>query len=92
MNQDGADGTVLAVSGNYAVVRLPGRNFPAAAIQGDSLKILQETVRELSDCLAAGDLAEAAFPLNDVAATIAEMLEVYEGAARDLGLELPYFS
>ncbi|MFB7784063.1 hypothetical protein ACFC1D_15315 [Streptomyces vinaceus] len=92
MNHNEDIGPILAVSGNYAVVQLPSRNSPAAAIQGDSLKILQETVKELSDCLATGDLEEARFPLNEIVTTISEMVSTYEDAARDLGFKLPYHS
>ncbi|MFD4241108.1 DUF6959 family protein [Streptomyces sp. NPDC058525] len=92
MNQNGTIGPILAVSGNYAVVQIPNRNSPAAAIQGDSLKILQETVKELTDCLTAGDLEEAQFPLQEIATTISEMIATYEDAARELDFKLPYHS
>ncbi|MFD0268686.1 DUF6959 family protein [Streptomyces sp. NPDC127106] len=90
MNQHEAIGPILAVSGNYAVIQIPSRNSPAVAIQGDSLKILQETVKELTDYLAAGDLEEARFPLNEITDTISEMISTYEDAARELGFKLPY--
>ncbi|WP_424210832.1 DUF6959 family protein [Streptomyces sp. BI20] len=83
-------GRILEIFGNYSVIQVPGRNHPAVAIQGDSLKILQETVRELSDCLAVENLQEARFPLQEIIDTLAEMISVYESAARRSGFDLPY--
>jgi hypothetical protein len=36
MNEQANSAAILAVAGNYAVVQVPGRNFPAVAVQGDS--------------------------------------------------------
>ncbi|GLY50302.1 hypothetical protein [Lentzea sp. NBRC 102530] len=81
---------VLAVDGNFAVVQLPGRNFPAAAIQGDSLSVLRDTIKELSGCLAEGDLDEAEHPLAEIESVISAMMSTYEDASRERGFKLPY--
>ncbi|HEX7304062.1 DUF6959 family protein [Lentzea sp.] len=81
---------VLATTGNFAVVQLPGRNFPAAAIQGDSLSMLRDTVKELSECIAGGDLDEARYPLAEIESVISAMMSTYEDAARVCGFTLPY--
>ncbi|MEV7729607.1 hypothetical protein AB0P15_33545 [Streptomyces sp. NPDC087917] len=91
MDAEGETASVLAVAGNYAVVKLPKRNFPAAAIQGDSLKILQGTLQELAENLDAGDLSEARFVAGEVASVISDMLSVYEAASREKGFALPYY-
>ncbi|MFJ9343781.1 DUF6959 family protein [Streptomyces sp. NPDC101733] len=83
--------SVLAVAGNYAVIKLDTRNFPASAIQGDSLKILQGTLKEITENLDAGDVDEARLCLTSVESVIADMLAVYESASREQGFELPYY-
>ncbi|CAL9660522.1 hypothetical protein SUDANB95_06957 [Actinosynnema sp. ALI-1.44] len=82
---------VLAIEGNYAVVHVPGRNFPALAIHGDSLSVLEDSVRELTGLLAAGDVGEAWHALEEVSATVRAMLATYEQASRDRGFKLPYY-
>lgn len=92
MDRQGETALVLALAGNYAVVQIDGRRFPAAVIQGDSLKILQETVKELSGYLETGDLEEAKFPLAEIESVISGILSVYEDASRECGFELPYYT
>lgn len=82
--------SVLKIDGNYAVVHIAGRNFPAASIQGDSLKALLGVVHELSENLDSGDIEEARFPLAEIESVISGMLSVYEDASRSCGFELPY--
>ncbi|MDC0772760.1 DUF6959 family protein [Streptomyces sp. HD] len=81
---------VLAISGNYAVVHIVNRRHPALAIQGDSLKILQATIQELSDSLDLGDLEEAKFSLREIVSTVSSMTSLYEETSRSAGFELPY--
>lgn len=90
MNEHETSATVLAVSGNYTVIGLPNRRYPALAVQGDSLKVLQEAVEELAGHLGTGDLEEAGFSLGEIRSTVAAMLATYESASRDVGFELPY--
>ncbi|MEW2415587.1 hypothetical protein AB0953_17965 [Streptomyces sp. NPDC046866] len=90
MQQRKNESRLLAIDGNYAVVQVGGRNFPAAAIQGDSLKILQETLQELADSLDSGDIEEARFPLREAKETVDELLDLYEKTSRQLGFKLPY--
>ena len=90
MNEQEVNGAILAITGNYAVVQVPSRNFPAVAIQGDSLKILQDTLKELSDSMDAGDLDDARSALDEITKTISEMISTYEDASRDVGFTLPY--
>ncbi|MEV1113847.1 hypothetical protein AB0I91_02165 [Actinosynnema sp. NPDC049800] len=69
---------------------MPSRNFPAVAVQGDSLKVLQDTLKELAENLDSGDLDDARFALDEVANIISEMVSTYEDASRDVGFTLPY--
>ncbi|MDQ0683470.1 hypothetical protein QFZ66_006115 [Streptomyces sp. B4I13] len=90
MNEQESSATVLAASGNFAVVRLPDRRYPALAVQGDSLKVLQETVEELASYLGSGDLEEAGFSLAEIRSTVSSMLSTYETASNEAGFDLPY--
>jgi hypothetical protein len=90
MNEQETLAAVLAVSGNYTVVRLPNRQYPALAVQGDSLKVLQEAVEELVGHLGSRDLEEAAFSLEEIRSTVSSMLSTYESASSEAGFDLPY--
>ncbi|MDW4910813.1 hypothetical protein RB628_37230 [Streptomyces sp. ADMS] len=90
MSEQETSAAVLAVSGNYAVVRLPNRVYPALAVQGDSLKILQEAIEELAGNLGSGDLEDAGFSLRQIQETVSSMLSTYESVASEAGFDLPY--
>jgi hypothetical protein len=81
---------VLTVTGNYAVVHLEGRRYPALAVQGDSLKILHGIIEELADNLDSGDLDEASFSLREIQSTVSSMVAAYEVASTETGFDLPY--
>lgn len=88
MNESTETAQVLAVDGNLSVVHLRDRNFPAAAIQGDSLKSLLDTVRELSECIDGGALEDARYSLAEIESVISAMVSTYEGASRERGFKL----
>ncbi|MET9849047.1 DUF6959 family protein [Streptomyces ossamyceticus] len=90
MNEQEKTATVLAVSGNYAVVRVADRRYPALAVQGDSLKVLAEAVEELAGHLGSGDLEEAGFALAEIRSTVSSMMSTYESASSEAGFDLPY--
>ncbi|MCZ4512228.1 hypothetical protein O3Q52_29485 [Streptomyces sp. ActVer] len=90
MSEQETTAAILAVSGNYAVVRLPDRQYPALAVQGDSLKVLQEAVEEMAENLGLGDLKEAGFSLREIRSTVSSMLSTYESVSRETGFDLPY--
>ena len=90
MNESQSVATVLGLSGNYAIVQIEGRHYPALAMQGDSLKILQGAVEELAGYIQSRDLAEAAFSVDQIQSTVASMLSLYEETLRRAGLGLPY--
>jgi hypothetical protein len=81
---------VLGSAGNYALVQLPSRRYPALSIQGDSLKCLQESVRELAAAIGSGDVEEVSHPLREVVEQITGMVESYEVLSARAGRELPY--
>jgi len=90
MTERATSAGILAVSGNYAVVHLKGRRHPALAVQGDSLKILQGIIEELTDNLDSGDLDEASFSLGEIQSTVSSMVAAYEVASAETGVDLPY--
>lgn len=80
---------LLATSGNYHLVQIAGRAYPAFAIQGDSLKILHEAVIELSGYAStAGEDAE--FALREISETVGGMVAAFEEMSRSAGKGLPY--
>ncbi|RFU87971.1 hypothetical protein DY218_04240 [Streptomyces triticagri] len=81
---------IMMQSGNYTTIRIPGRAFPALAIQGDSLKLLQLAVSELGAELSRGNLDEATYAMNEVRNSLEDMVAVYEEACLRAGQELPY--
>lgn len=90
MSESEITAAVLAESGNFSVIRLDGRRYPSAAVQGDSLKVLHEVVEELSEHLHSGDLDEAKYAFAEIQATISSLKSFYEETLRDAGVELPY--
>ncbi|MPY53085.1 DUF6959 family protein [Streptomyces acidicola] len=90
MSESRSSAAVLAVSGNYSVIQLEGRRYPAAALQGDSLKSLHEVVEELSENLRSGDLDDAKFALEEIQTVVSSLKGVYEEALAGAGITLPY--
>jgi hypothetical protein len=80
--------TVLAQHGNVGVVALPGRQFPALAIQGDTFAIL---VRDLETALSHRDITPALVDdLRLVHANLVSMQRLDEETLASAGLPLPY--
>ncbi|MPY62784.1 DUF6959 family protein [Streptomyces spongiae] len=90
MSESSNSAAVLAASGNYAVIQLEGRQYPAAALQGDSLKSLHEVVEELSENLRSGDLDDAKFALEEIQTVVASLKSFYEETLTGAGIDLPY--
>ena len=75
---------------NSAVIRLPGRQFPGVVLQGDSLKILADLIREISTLAQSHDAAK----LVDITTEASKMMEsyrsVYEETLKSHQIPLPY--
>lgn len=82
--------TFLGVAGNYSLVQIEGRKFPALAIQGDSVKVLHDVVSELTEALAVEDAESAAFAAREIAETVASMVTTFEALSEAAGRPLPY--
>jgi hypothetical protein len=90
--EDRARATVLGISGNYAVIQLPERKYPAAALQGDSLFALREAAKEVLSLLDSESLEDAKFSSQEVISILSGMLEFYESTCSSKKLKLPYSS
>lgn len=75
---------------NSAVIRLPGRNFPAIAIQGDSLKILSDCAGDLARLSRGSDLPELQSAVSELTDILNGYQRAYEDALRAHGEPLPY--
>jgi len=82
---------VFSELSNFAIVRMPGRNFPGSVIQGDSLSILlkhAERVHQMAIGTGSLELIDEAALLREL---LAERLEYYEKVITASGFSLPYF-
>jgi len=75
---------------DVGVVHMPGRRFPGAVIQGDSLSIWLTHVRAAHDAAARGDLKEAREELASLEEKMKGCLDHYEQTLTKNGFALPY--
>ncbi|MCX2951181.1 hypothetical protein [Lentzea sp. NEAU-D7] len=52
--------------------------------------MLRDAIKELSGCIAEGDLDEARHPLAEIESVVSAMMSTYEDASRARGFKLPY--
>ncbi len=83
---------LLGVSGNYAVVLLEGRQYPAAALQGDSLKILYDCAVELQASLNSDTPEDVRFSAREISEKLEDMIRYYEEVCDQQNTGLPYRS
>ncbi|HET6470003.1 MAG TPA: hypothetical protein VFG43_16635 [Geminicoccaceae bacterium] len=84
------DVELLSIATNCAVVRVPGRSFPGAVVQGDTLRGLLDLASEILRRSAGGpdpELEEAARGLHE---QLSDLIAEYEAALRRHRLPLPY--
>ena len=75
---------------NFAVVQLPGRQFPGVVVQGDTLNQVVRDVDRMSLLLAEGQLEELADTIEGVKELLVEAREHYEHVCAGKGIGLPY--
>ncbi|WP_114955161.1 DUF6959 family protein [Sphingosinicella terrae] len=78
---------LLSEPRNYAVVHLPGRQFPGVVFQGDSLQFL---IRDLERAAAEQDPIERAEEIDAVLERLKEVRAHYEAVMAREGVKLPY--
>lgn len=81
---------LLAPPGNWSVVHVSGRRFPALAVQGDTFSALRDSAMHAQERLASHDVAGCARELEDLVATLREALADYEQVLRSSGISVPY--
>jgi hypothetical protein len=82
---------LLTPAHNFAVVQLPGRQYPGVVVQGDSLTILINRLRDAKGALQAGRSDEALAMLTDeLDETLKPIQALYERVLAEHGIELPY--
>lgn len=81
---------LLGLEGNFALAQVEGRRFPGFLIQGDTLRSLQVSVRELEDSLRTQDAELTAATLEEVVEMVDAMIDSYERMMTAEALELPY--
>jgi predicted RNase H-like HicB family nuclease len=75
---------------NFAVVQLPGRQFPGVVVQGDTLHSLVQRVDELLQLLRSGDVDELSAGISNISEQLTEAKTHYESVCAGLGIRLPY--
>jgi len=75
---------------NSGIVQMPGRRFPAVAIQGDTLRSWLAYLEELKDLKEKRDWEEFDFVLNDLMDHLGSQLEHYQDTLKEKGMSLPY--
>ena len=87
-----AQASILKNSGNFAVVQMPDRNYPAMVVPGDSLHILCQDMEELVENLVAelGSENEAVQNAKYILESLQERRSYYEEVLHSCGIELPY--
>lgn len=78
---------ILSHGGNAAVLHLPGRAFPAIALQGDTFF---NVIERIQFARSRGTQDECDDELRHLLADLNEHLALYEQTLRSLGLSLPY--
>lgn len=81
---------LLSPSTNYAVVQMPGRNFPGVIIQGDTLHALVQRFNEMQNLVKIGNYEELADEIEYIKEELTEALENYEATCSKYRIELPY--
>lgn len=78
---------LLTPPSNYAVVQLPGRQFPGVVIQGDSLSNIVALLQEAKN---QEDPDERTDLIGEVLDTLEASLERFKTVCRAAGLGLPF--
>ncbi len=82
---------LLTPAHNFAVVQLPGRQYPGVVVQGDSLSILINRLEDVRRALQEGRSDDALALLSDeLDEMLAPVQALYERVLAEQGIKLPY--
>ena len=87
---DQTSAPILSHASNSAIVHLPGRKFPAVAIQGDSLSIMLSQAKFFAREFLKEKNEELYFEALDLAVKLQAHLTHYEDVLEKRGLTIPY--
>jgi hypothetical protein len=72
------------------IVHMPGRRYPAVAMQGDTMSVWLEHVEEARAAFARGNLEEMQIELRMLEEKMRSASDAYEVALKKHGFDLPY--
>ncbi len=81
---------IYSDASNYAVMRHPGRRFPGALIQGDSLHALSQTADRAFVAIKSGKSDEALEEIGELREALAERLNHYKQVLAEHNIGLPF--
>lgn len=81
---------ILSETVNCPVVCVPGRKFPGAVIQGDSLKVLLDHAQEIKGLAANCQNEELNAAVAHLLLILSGYVEEYETTMKANGRDLPY--
>jgi len=81
---------VLTDLSNYAIVRMPGRNYPGCVIQGDSLSILLRHAERAHPLALATGNQELIDEVESLREALEDRLTHYESVITAHGYNIPY--
>ena len=81
---------LLSSATNFAVVQLPGRQYPGVVFQGDTLFSIITVVSEIASLIDRDDKDELVVAVKDLHEQFRCALTRYEAVCKDRGIETPY--
>jgi len=81
---------LVELAGNLALARVAGRSFPGLLVQGDSIKIVSDIVRDLSNAVSSLGSEEVQDTISELKETITFWVDEYERMMTAAQLPLPY--
>ena len=83
---------VYCEDSNYAVIKPPGRNYPGAVIQGDSLGVLCRTALRAIAHIKAGDTLSEDFldEVEDLTNSLLDRMLHYQAVLESHGIDFPH--
>lgn len=81
---------IFSEASNFAIVRVPGRQFPGCVVQGDSLSILLGNAKEVWEKIKVSDDEELVGAAQELVESLQSRLDHYERVLTEHGMKLPY--
>jgi len=83
---------VYAPDSNYAIIKLPGRNYPGCVIQGDSLATLCRLAQDIASCVHDGNTMSESFlaDVQELANSLLDRMLHYQRVLSSHGIDFPY--